>query len=93
MKRKSGLYDKIISLDNLRQADKIAKRGKLKQYGVRKHLENAETNLNWLHELLNHRKFETSKYSVYEISYPKHRVIARLPYYPDRILQIRNDGN
>lgn len=87
MKRFGNLYDKIISLENLRCADKIARRGKSKQYGVRKHLENAEENITWLHELLNHRKFETSQYSEFEIFYPKHRVIARLPYYPDRIIQ------
>ncbi len=87
MKRIGNLYDKIISLENLRNADKIARRGKLKQYGVKKHLENAEENLSWLYELLNHRKFETSEYSQFEIYHPKHRVIARLPYYPDRIIQ------
>lgn len=87
MKRIGNLYDKIISLENLRKADKIARRGKSKQFGVRKHLENSEENLVWLHELLNHRKFETSKYSQFEIHHPKHRVIARLPYYPDRIIQ------
>lgn len=87
MKRKSGLYDKIISLENLRNADRIARKGKSKQYGVIKHKENAEEGIQWLHELLNHRKFETSNYSAFEITYPKHRVIARLPYYPDRILQ------
>ncbi len=87
MKRVGNLYDKIISLENLRKADKIARRGKSKQYGVIKHLESAEENLIWLHELLNHRKFETSKYSQFEIHHPKHRIIARLPYYPDRIIQ------
>lgn len=87
MKRIGNLYNKIIGLENLRKADKIARRGKSKQYGVRKHLENSKENLVWLHELLNHRKFETAKYSQFEIYRPKHRVIARLPYYPDRIIQ------
>lgn len=87
MKRKSDIYDKLISIENLRNADKIARKGKSKQYGVIKHKENAGEGIQWLHELLNHRKFETSKYSAFEITYPKHRVIARLPYYPDRILQ------
>jgi len=87
MKRKFNLYDKIISLENLCTADKIARRGKLKQYGVQKHIENAEYNIGWLHELLNHRKFETSEYKEFHIFQPKHRTIARLPYYPDRILQ------
>jgi retron-type reverse transcriptase len=87
MKRIGNLYEKIISLENLKNADKIARKGKSKQYGVRKHLETSEENITWLYELLKHRKFETSFYSKFEIYQPKHRIIARLPYYPDRILQ------
>lgn len=86
MKRKSNLYDKIISVDNLQKADKIARKGKSSQFGIKKHIENEVENINNLHELLNHRKFETSKYSSFEILKPKHRTISRLPYYPDRIL-------
>lgn len=86
MKRIGNLYDKIISLDNLRLADKIARKGKNNQYGVQKHILNAEENLLSLHELLNHRKFETSEYSKFEILEPKHRTIARLPYFPDRVV-------
>ena len=37
MKRISNLYDKIISLDNLRLADEKARRGKTKSYGVKVH--------------------------------------------------------
>jgi len=86
MKRIGNLYDKIISLDNLRLADKIARKGKGSQYGIQKHILNAEENLESLHELLNHRKFETSAYSKFEILEPKHRIIARLPYFPDRVV-------
>jgi len=86
MKRKGNLYETIISLDNLKNAVKLAKKGKLKQFGVKKFLENQEENLNILHELLNHRKFKTSEYSEIQIFEPKPRVIARLPFYKDRIL-------
>jgi len=37
MKRINNLYEKIISLDNLRLADEIARRGKLRSYGVKIH--------------------------------------------------------
>lgn len=86
MKRKSNLYEKIISVENLQKADKIARKGKSKQFGVRKHIENEMENISNLNELLNHRKFKTSKYSDFEILQPKHRIISRLPFYPDRIL-------
>lgn len=33
MKRYGDLYDKIISIDNLRLADKKARKGKKKSYG------------------------------------------------------------
>lgn len=86
MKRKGNLYEKIISLENLTNAVKMAKRGKSKQFGVKRFLELEQENLNILHELLNHRKFKTSKYSEIEIFEPKQRIIARLPFYKDRIL-------
>lgn len=82
MKRIGNLYDKIISIENLTLADKMARKGKLSQYGVQKHIKRAAQNIEDLHELLDHRKYKTSEYSVFEIFKPKHRVVARLPYYP-----------
>ena len=40
MKRIGNLYDKIISLDNLHLADRKARRGKGRTYGVRVHDKN-----------------------------------------------------
>ncbi|MDD2475831.1 MAG: hypothetical protein PHI32_07965 [Dysgonamonadaceae bacterium] len=37
MKRIGKLYDKIISLDNLYEADSVARKGKLRSYGVKIH--------------------------------------------------------
>ena len=86
MKRKGNLYEKIITVENLTKASILAKRGKSKQFGVIKFLEGEKNNIEILHELLKHRKFCTSEYSEIEIFEPKHRVIARLPFYKDRIL-------
>lgn len=86
MKRKTNLYNKIISTENLQKADLIARKSKSSQYGVQKHIQNEKENIENLHEILNHKKFKTSKYNEFEIFKPKHRIIARLPYYPDRIL-------
>lgn len=86
MKRIGNIYDKICSIENLRCADMIARKGKLNQYGVIEHLKNCDDNLYKLHEILMHGKYKTSEYSVFTIYEPKERIIYRLPYYPDRIV-------
>jgi RNA-directed DNA polymerase len=86
MKRVGNLYRDIISIENLKIADKKAKKGKLSQYGVKQHLKREQQNIEELHEILNHNKFKTSDYHKFEINEGKKRIIARLPYYPDRIL-------
>ena len=85
-KRVSNLYEKIISLDNLRLADEKARKGKLKAYGVRRHDKKREENLLALHETLKSDSFKNSKYDTYIIHEPKEREIFRLPYFPDRIV-------
>lgn len=86
MKRLGNLYDRIISMDNLRLADQKARKGRGKTYGVRLHDRNAEANLIALHESLKAGTFKTSAYSTFTIHEPKERLIYRLPYYPDRIV-------
>lgn len=60
MKRIDNLYDKIISLKNLRLADENARRGKTNTYGVKVHDKNREQNLLALHEALLTKTFKTS---------------------------------
>src|SRR5690606_31749700 len=86
MKRINNLYEKICSLDNLRLADEIARKGKAKQYGVRMHDKNRDANLMSLHGMLMDKTFKTSPYTVFTIHEPKERLIHRLPYFPDRIV-------
>lgn len=86
MKRIGNLYDKIISLDNLREAEGNARRGKTRTYGVRVFDRDPEGNLRALHEALRTKTFRTSEYTVFTIHEPKERLIYRLPYYPDRIV-------
>lgn len=86
MKRIGNLYEKIISIDNLRLADEKARRGKSNSYGVRFHDRNREANIIALHEMLRTHSFRNSKYETFTIFEPKEREIYRLPYYPDRIL-------
>ncbi len=86
MKRIGNLYEKIISLGNLRLADEKARRGKKDTYGVRLFDKDREHNLLALHDALLTKTFRTSPYDVFTIHEPKERVIYRLPYYPDRIV-------
>lgn len=86
MKRIGNLYDKIVSIENLRLADEKARRGKQQSKGVRIHDENRESNIEALHEALLTCTFKTSPYETFMVYEPKEREIFRLPYYPDRIV-------
>ena len=86
MKRISNLYEKIISVENLKIADAIAQKGKSKQYGVRLHNRNAEENILNLHKNLIEKNYSTSEYQTFSVFEPKERLVFRLPYFPDRIM-------
>ena len=86
MKRIGNLYNKITSLENLFQADRLASKGKGLQYGVRVHRGNWMANLYSLHHRLRTRNYKTSPYTTFTIREPKEREIFRLPYFPDRIV-------
>lgn len=86
MKRVSNLYEKIISLENLRKADEVAQKGKQKQYGVVLHNQNKEANILKLHEMLKSKTYKTSEYQVFKVFEPKERDVCKLPYFPDRIM-------
>lgn len=86
MKRFGNLYEKIISPENLEIAERKARLGKSKQYGVKLFDRAREENLKALHHILASDNYRTSKYTVFTIVDPKEREIYRLPYYPDRIV-------
>lgn len=86
MKRFSNLYEKIISIENLKLADSKARLGKENSYGVKIHDKNKEANIQKLHENLLMKTYKTSEYKVFTVFEPKEREIFRLPYYPDRIV-------
>lgn len=86
MKRIGNLYNKIISIENLKLADSIARKGKSGQYGVQHHEKNMNSNIRLLHKILKDRMYKTSEYTTFKIHDPKERDIFSLPYFPDRIL-------
>jgi retron-type reverse transcriptase len=87
MKRIGNLYSNICSLENIQLADSIARKGKLTQPGVVDHDKNRESNLLALQQMLIDGTYRTSAYTTFTIFEPKERLIFRLPYYPDRIVQ------
>lgn len=86
MKRHGHLFQQIISIDNLYQADVNAAKGKAKQYGVQLHFSRRDQNLWDLHQALHKGQYKTSLYTCFTICEPKERIISRLPFYPDRIV-------
>jgi len=88
MKRFGNLYEKIISIENLRLADQKARLGKLLSTGVIKHDQKKDENIYKLNQSLTDKTFKTSAYTVFKMitDNSKEREIYRLPYNPDRIL-------
>lgn len=87
MRRYKNLFQDIIKIENIRKADKKARRGKLKQHGVQKHLQNQENNLEILRQSIINGSVKTSDYKTFICYDGKERLISRLPYYPDRVYQ------
>ena len=86
MKRYDNLFYKICSIENLRLADAKARMGKKNTLGVKLFDMDREGNLERLHYLLLSGDYHTSRYTFFKVHDPKERTIARLPYYPDRIV-------
>lgn len=86
MKRVGNLYEQIYDINNLILAEKKARRGKSKQYGVRLFDKNKEDLIINLHYILLNEEYKTSKYHIFKIFEGKEREIFRLPYWPDRIV-------
>ncbi|MDV3537942.1 reverse transcriptase [Elizabethkingia anophelis] len=86
MKRINNVFENIICIENIKQADAKAQKGKMKQYGVKLHNKNKELNITDLHLSLKTKQYQTSKYEIFTIKEPKEREIYRLPYFPDRIM-------
>lgn len=85
MKRINNLFDKIISIENLNQAEIKARKGKSKQYGVTVFDKSPKENISRLYQMLLEKQYKTSEYTTFKIFEPKERLVFRLPYFPDRI--------
>lgn len=86
MKRIGSVYSEICSIENIRLADNKARKGKLKQPGIRKFDKNRDSNLAQIRDSLVNKTYEIAQYKLFKIFEPKERSISMLPY-PDRIVQ------
>lgn len=86
MKRINNLYQKICSKENIIRAEKIARRGKSHQHGVKLFLQDPEKHIQSIQDQLINKTYKTSEYSHKTIYEPKERLISRLPYVPDRVV-------
>lgn len=88
MKRYGNLYSKICSMDNLKLAFKNARKGKGWYAEVRMVEADLDHYLKELQEMLLNHTFRTSAYVTFtKRDSRKDRIIYKLPFYPDRIVQ------
>lgn len=88
MKRYGNLYEKIYDIDNLYLAHKNARKDKLYYREVQMVDSNPEYYLSQIQDMLKNKTYKVSKYSISVINDKgKERVLMKLPYFPDRIIQ------
>ena len=88
MKRHGNIYHKICSLENLRLAHKMARKDKLFYKEVKVVDSDPETYLKQIQAMLLNESYDVSEYAYSEINDKgKVRQLAKLPYFPDRIIQ------
>ena len=68
MKREKDLWDKIVSMDNLREAHRHARKGKTKYSQVRMVDKDPEKYLQMIHDMLVNGTYHTSKYRIFKVN-------------------------
>ncbi len=81
------MFSNIADLDNIYKAYRNARKGKGWQNTVKEFEKNLDVNLNKIQHSLVNKTFQTSPYKTKIIHEPKKRIIYRLPFNPDRIIQ------
>jgi len=87
MKRHGKLFQAIVDPSNIHLAYQRARKNKSRQRAVLRVESALEASLETLRLALIQKTFTTSSYREKTIYEPKQRVIYRLPFYPDRIVQ------
>ena len=87
MKRYGNLYEQICSMENILEAHKNAKKGKMHYPEVQKVEASLDKHIQELQNQLVTKTFKTSRYFIFtKTDSGKPRKIYRLPYFPDRIV-------
>lgn len=87
MKSYNNLWEKFISEENFNLAYKNSIKNKGGQRQVKEFKKNWEENLEEVRQMVIRGEFHTSQYREKKIYEPKERIIYKLPYCPDRIVQ------
>ncbi len=88
MKRIGNLYHKIYDIENIRLAHKNARKNKTHYTEVKEVDANEEYYFSLLSDMLKNKQFTNSQYDVFtKNDKGKERMIYKLPYFPDRIVQ------
>lgn len=85
MKKYGNLYERVCSIDNLREAFYCASLGKRNRDDVLEYGVHLEENLEELHRELTGHTYKTSEYHVFTLYEPKERIIYKLPF-RDRVV-------
>lgn len=88
MKRKGDIYQQIYDIDNIRLAHKKARKDKTHYSDVQMVDSDTEYYFAEIQQMLKDKTYVVGKYKCKTINErSKQRLIMKLPYYPDRIIQ------
>ena len=88
MKRYGNIYEKICDMDNLRLAHQNAREDKLFYKEVKMVDSDPDKYLSMIREMLLNETYQVLEYTISIINDKgKERELAKLPYFPDRIIQ------
>ena len=88
MKRLGNIFDKICTMENLREVHANARKGKRKYGGGKMVDRDPEKYLKQIRDMLVNKTYEVSPYTIRDLfDGGKPRILMKLPYYPDRIIQ------
>lgn len=88
MKRYGNLYEKICTKENLIKAHQMARKDKGLYTAVKDVDENLEERINQIQNMLTNKTYKVGNYNIGIIEDKgKKRILHKLPYFPDRIIQ------
>lgn len=86
VKRHGDLWDKLVSMDNLHEALRLALRRKRRYKSTQRVLDRKEYYLGKIQNMLMIGTYRPSPYKIKLLFEPKLRIIYAAPFYPDRII-------